>query len=291
MIVLRRLYGFTLVELLIVITIIVVLIALLVPALERSMGIALRAVCGARSRTMMSVVHQYGLDNRSNVPAHPVAAGNWLWDVNGDTVRALYGYAYGSAPGAALPTGSSSTPASVRSYEDGGLYRRDLFHCPSNPAAAYNEDWLGGERERQTGGTNDWGDPELRSGTGFVVLTYNWTMFRSLGGEFRGMLRNNQNYWNGYAARSKLNSLPAGTRDTPFLMDAVTFDPGQSRWADRSYVGRNYGSSHMEGHVEGRLDVPAGGNFTFVDQSVHWKTFGELKTSMNWQFFNIQYFW
>ena len=266
----REQSGFTLVELMVVVTIIVILIALLVPALERSMGIALRATCGARMRGMMMVVGQYGSDNRWWVPMHAGHVGEWLWDVNADSIRSLMPYAL----------------------------RRELFHCPSNAAANYDEEWLGGWREQATsqggqgGGEGDWAKI-VGPGSGHIVLTNQWTMKRpGPGPEYRGGLAAVTGYWNRYAARTKMNRLPEEARDTPFILDTLTFDLGQTKWADRDYgLGRPFGSNHMEGNVQGSRDVPAGGNAAFVDTSVHWKTFGDSSLVMNWWRDPLHYYW
>lgn len=60
--------GFTLVELLVVVTIIVVLLALLVPAMDQAIEQATRAVCGAHSRAWATVSIQYALNNKKHYP-------------------------------------------------------------------------------------------------------------------------------------------------------------------------------------------------------------------------------
>jgi prepilin-type N-terminal cleavage/methylation domain-containing protein len=56
--------GFTLVELLVVVTIIVILIALLAPALDRAMYTAQVAVCSAQLHTMTIGAAQYAMDHK-----------------------------------------------------------------------------------------------------------------------------------------------------------------------------------------------------------------------------------
>jgi prepilin-type N-terminal cleavage/methylation domain-containing protein len=60
--------GFTLVELLVVITIIVVLLALLVPALDRAIYQAELAVCGARLSAVATASIVYAMDNKRSFP-------------------------------------------------------------------------------------------------------------------------------------------------------------------------------------------------------------------------------
>jgi len=60
--------AFTLVELLVVITIIALLVAILLPSLKKSRDQAKRAVCAARLREIGSAIWSYGSDNNGRVP-------------------------------------------------------------------------------------------------------------------------------------------------------------------------------------------------------------------------------
>lgn len=60
-------HGFSLIELLVVVTIIVVLLALLTPALDKAMEQAERAVCGANQRGVVSGAVMYGMENRKQL--------------------------------------------------------------------------------------------------------------------------------------------------------------------------------------------------------------------------------
>jgi len=60
--------GFTLVELLVVISIIVVLLALLAPALDKAVYQSELAVCGARLKTLATAVSTYAVDQRRHYP-------------------------------------------------------------------------------------------------------------------------------------------------------------------------------------------------------------------------------
>lgn len=60
--------GFTLVELLVVITIVVVLLAMLLPAVDRAVYEAELAVCGSRLKTIASAAHVYAADQRRMYP-------------------------------------------------------------------------------------------------------------------------------------------------------------------------------------------------------------------------------
>jgi len=67
--------AFTLVELLVVITIIVVLLALLAPAMDRAIYQAELAVCGSRLKALGSSVTIYAMDHKRHYPYRPRANG------------------------------------------------------------------------------------------------------------------------------------------------------------------------------------------------------------------------
>jgi prepilin-type N-terminal cleavage/methylation domain-containing protein len=72
--------GFTLVELLIVVTIIVVLLALLTPAMDKAIYEAELAVCSAQQRTIAQGALNYALDQRRHYPHRPAVdnvESNW----------------------------------------------------------------------------------------------------------------------------------------------------------------------------------------------------------------------
>ena len=75
-----RAIGFTLVELLVVITILVVLLALLTPALDQAVYQAELAVCQARQKSAATGVIQYAMNNKR---AYPLRRGlqdaTWQW--------------------------------------------------------------------------------------------------------------------------------------------------------------------------------------------------------------------
>lgn len=80
--------GFTLVELLVVVGIIAMLVAILLPVLQRARDQALRAKCAANLHNVAASLAIYANENKGRLPQHD---GNsyWLWDLPYPTRDAL----------------------------------------------------------------------------------------------------------------------------------------------------------------------------------------------------------
>jgi len=88
-----RTRAFTLVEMLVVIGVIVVLIALLLPAMARARQQAMTLVCAANLRVDGQALINYAALNRGMLPMHPgMAQGHWLWDLPIATRDAMLRY-------------------------------------------------------------------------------------------------------------------------------------------------------------------------------------------------------
>ena len=81
--------AFTLVELLVVITIIVILLTMLTPAVDKAMEMAKRAVCGTNLRNWGTAHGLYYADNKRQLP-EPVR----LWADTGPTGHGGDGWIY-----------------------------------------------------------------------------------------------------------------------------------------------------------------------------------------------------
>src|SRR4051794_26669389 len=76
-------HGFTLVELLVVVGIISVLIAILLPALNRAREQARSVQCGDHIKQLLNALHMYVSENRQTLPpANPggVTIAGWMYD-------------------------------------------------------------------------------------------------------------------------------------------------------------------------------------------------------------------
>ena len=119
----RPLHGFTIFELLAVITVITVLLTLLLPVLNSAKEVARRVGCVSNARQIGLAYHLYALDNRSTFPAANLGlnlesrSGNAHWRMHGRP------FTIWDSPGYSDPW------KIVNSYTDENW---DLFVCPSD---------------------------------------------------------------------------------------------------------------------------------------------------------------
>lgn len=78
-------FGFTLVELLVVIGIIALLISVLLPALTKARQAASKVKCSAQLRNLGQAVVIYANANRGKMPQHRVNGQSWMWDIPVET--------------------------------------------------------------------------------------------------------------------------------------------------------------------------------------------------------------
>ncbi len=129
--------GFTLVELLVVISIIAILMSILMPVLAAVKEQARQQSCASRIRQHIFAFHMYADENNSKLPL-PSTAGAWLQDVAVNTVHFM------------LKTG----------------LKRELFYCPSNTNHQKYNDlfWMYNNKT--------WNGKRFTDSSGFVVSGY-----------------------------------------------------------------------------------------------------------------------
>ncbi len=88
--------GFTLVEMLLVVTVIVVLIGMLLPALANSRESTRIAVCANNERQIYNALSEYSVANVRRFPYDTdTYNGNWMWDMTPDATNQMASYGGG----------------------------------------------------------------------------------------------------------------------------------------------------------------------------------------------------
>jgi prepilin-type N-terminal cleavage/methylation domain-containing protein len=137
----RRPRGFTLVELLVVISIIALLLAVLMPALSKAREQGRRVVCAANLKQLGTLLEFYSMDNKSSYPI-PYSC----WYMAGSKGFYSDGGYYG---GYYNPTGLLNLMPYL--FKDGasdknqnGMGRMKIFWCPACKSNGYNQfQWQG----------------------------------------------------------------------------------------------------------------------------------------------------
>jgi prepilin-type processing-associated H-X9-DG protein len=250
----RPALGFTIVELLVVIGIIVLLISIAIPALSTAREASRRTVCASNLRQLAQGIFAYATDHDSALPVHhglqaPTGAatptGQDLWDLAKPTRNVIMG----SPPYAPDLPGPDA--------------RRHIFYCPSNLDRDMDADWFGAQTQ-------------LFSRTGYCFLVQRDVPQAGVQGGFRpltwpnvSLLVSTMHETNPVthdpnpASRELITDIVAGD-------NASTQSPPTNFGTINGIVPVTPTTNHMRGHV------PAGGNVCFLDGHVEWRQYGDM---------------
>lgn len=145
--------GFTLVELLVVISIIALLLAVLIPALSRARDLGQRIVCLSNMRSCITAWSAYSAANNGLLVGGIVG----VKGTTTDPTLTQYWYSWVEIPQDAAGNYTGGTPDASFTYQDASMedeirgikngllynYTKDekVYHCASDPRASTGEAW------------------------------------------------------------------------------------------------------------------------------------------------------
>jgi prepilin-type N-terminal cleavage/methylation domain-containing protein len=235
--------GFTLIELLVVIGVIAVLMAILLPALQRAKEQAKKVICSNNLKQIATSLHMYGNDNDAKLPLN--GAGNWLWDVAYSTTDYI------------IATGGE----------------KHTFYCPADPTktADMMNLWQFSQNASPEAKPGDIAEPQSNRAQQFRVTGYFWMMDTENGRSYQpeGIPEKKWGTTLNCKKPTETELVLDATLSTGSNLEIASFVevPGGtwSRWQIYDHT------NHLRGG-----DRPIGANTIFVDGHLDWRQFDEM---------------
>ena len=246
--------AFTLIELLVVIAIIALLLAIILPALNKTKESARRIMCRTNLKTIGLSFKIYAEENNGKLPLNE--AGSWAWDVSFFTTDLV--------------------------MEQGG--DKDTFYCASDPTKKADKPELW-QYSLIYGTTPPVMVVEPTDITqrkqNFRVTGYYWLLDMQNGGR-AGMIGPQPSQWlrsfsdiknTGNAEMVVDATISTGTSRDETVNTFMEVPGGSSAWLGPAAYDR---TNHVKRNV-----VPVGGNIVFADGHADWRSFNEMEVRLN----------
>jgi prepilin-type N-terminal cleavage/methylation domain-containing protein/prepilin-type processing-associated H-X9-DG protein len=277
--------GFTLIEVLVVITIIVIVIAILIPTLGQARETAKRAACASNLRQLFVGFKLYATNNNDRLPA-TLGGGNWPWDQTIPVRNVIVNSYLGGAGGSITSTGSFTGTA------------RHVWYCPS-----YTEEDVDGVWDFAA--YQPLGATPPPGAMNFGAMGYAFVNQRIDGSIANPSLLFHRYYqtrmsspkvFAGAPATSYVTGLtlpnPTDPTSIEFAADAVlqNRDPTSPYYQSFSSVKGGYVIPHRTSHMSYFGSLPAGGNILFFDGHAEWRPFSKMGIQFNYPGGNPTFF-
>ncbi|HBG25579.1 MAG: hypothetical protein A2Y10_04995 [Planctomycetes bacterium GWF2_41_51] len=248
--------GFTLVELLVVISIIAIMLAILMPSLNKARELARRVQCSHDLRTNGLAMLLYADTNRGKLPVriNPKGCSAWLWDIDNATADLI--------------------------MKSGGT--RDTFYCPSNSnKKLINEFWTSFGTWRVT--NYFWMTPFINSDGTVAPL---FTKPPQGTGNKQWVTSTQMKNVSSMELASDAVMCDEGMKDSQHPYGHFTHI--------KAGVGRYYADARwfITNHTPGKSGAKCdGGNILFVDGHVKWRSFKDMERRVFTTPFDKPVFW
>jgi prepilin-type N-terminal cleavage/methylation domain-containing protein/prepilin-type processing-associated H-X9-DG protein len=235
--------GFTLIELLVVIAIIALLMAILMPALQKVKEQGRKIVCSNNQKQIGISFHMYGSDNDNKLPLN--RGGNWLWDIAYSTTDYI--------------------------MDTGGDKR--TFYCPADPTKKPEMAifWQYSQNP-QIGTDSDWVvEPKTGRDGLYRVTSYFWMMDTVQGRSVQPEGKPEKEWVKTLTCKQPASTdlITDATLSTGPDVETASFTevPG-GLWGRHQIYDR---TNHM-----GRGGKPVGTNVLYVDGHLEWRRFDDM---------------
>jgi len=237
----KKTNAFTLVELLVVVSIIAILLAILMPSLQAARNQARRIVCGSNVKQMGLGLVTYANQNDNKMPSHQKTAYIYLWDIATPTIDAI-----------ARQLGAKD-PNSIKKF----------FYCPSASRQVLTENLINRYWQRSKGGSYD-----------YRVVGYFFLLKRPKGFENIELLKDQPTV---FVDRIDMPKASTNELITDMVLGQKTSKG--TKWDYVMQVtNQPMPTNHLSKSKKSSRSVePAGGHVIFVDQHLEWRPFNKMQ--------------